>query len=286
MSKKVFLGMGLLGSNFVKAMRKRGEEVNVWNRTTSKAKELESVGAKAFSNVKEAVQGASIIHLTLKDDASVEEVLQDASESFSPGTIILDHTTTSKEGVIHRTSYWKDKGIIYQHAPVFMGPANAFESAGIMLISGDQQIIKSVEPELTPMTGKLMNFGAEVGKAAAIKLAGNAFLVCFAFGLRETLGISNSLGITVEDLQQLFDSWNPGAQVKGRLNKMTSEDLSQPSWELSMARKDTGLFLEVAQNANIKLSLLPSIASVMDEWIAKGYGNYDWTVVGKDFLKE
>ena len=32
-----FLGTGLLGANFVRAMLKRGEEVHVWNRTATKA---------------------------------------------------------------------------------------------------------------------------------------------------------------------------------------------------------------------------------------------------------
>ncbi|MCL4756213.1 MAG: hypothetical protein KJ015_39055 [Myxococcales bacterium] len=33
-----FYGMGLLGSNFVRALRKRGEEVHVWNRTAARAR--------------------------------------------------------------------------------------------------------------------------------------------------------------------------------------------------------------------------------------------------------
>ena len=52
---KAFLGMGLLGSNFVQAMIKRGENVQVWNRTASKAQELEKLGAKAFTQVADAV---------------------------------------------------------------------------------------------------------------------------------------------------------------------------------------------------------------------------------------
>jgi len=51
-----FLGTGLLGSNWVRAMRKRGEEVHVWNRTGSKAKALESDGAKVFATPAEAVK--------------------------------------------------------------------------------------------------------------------------------------------------------------------------------------------------------------------------------------
>src|SRR5687767_10091757 len=117
MSNKAFLGMGLLGSNFVKAMAQRGEKVRVWNRTPSKAEALKAFGAEAFTDVKEAVKGASLIHITLKDDASVEEVLAAAEGGFSPGAIVIDHTTTSREGAIRRTAFWKEKGLVYLHAP-------------------------------------------------------------------------------------------------------------------------------------------------------------------------
>ncbi|ANE50451.1 NAD(P)-dependent oxidoreductase [Flavisolibacter tropicus] len=283
MDKKAFLGMGLLGSNFVKAMAKRGESVQVWNRTTAKAMGLEQFGATAFADVKEAVQGVTRIHVTLKDDVSVDEVLEAASAGFTPGAIIIDHTTTSKEGVIRRTAYWKERGVTYQHAPVFMGPANALDSTGYMLISGDEALIKTLEPELKPMTGKLIHYGPEVGKAASIKLIGNAFLVCFAFGLRDMMGVAKAQGVGVDDILKLFQDWNPGAQADARLKRLSMDDHTNPSWELAMARKDTQLFLDSAQQNNIQLSLLPAIAGVMDQWIEKGFGNNDWTIVGKDF---
>ena len=107
---KAFLGMGLLGSNFVKAMLQKGQQVNVWNRTASKAKELEKDGVKAFDDVKDAVKNADTIHLTLKDDASVDEVMASAEPALKPGATILDHTTTSKKGAIERTKKWKERG--------------------------------------------------------------------------------------------------------------------------------------------------------------------------------
>jgi 3-hydroxyisobutyrate dehydrogenase len=100
---KAFLGMGLLGSNFVKAMLKQGEDVQVWNRTFSKAQAVETDGAKAFENVEDAVKGAEVIHITLKDDATVDQVLAAAKPGLQPGAIIIDHTTTSAEGAVERT---------------------------------------------------------------------------------------------------------------------------------------------------------------------------------------
>src|SRR4051812_45289133 len=165
-----FIGTGLLGANFTRALLKKGEKVQVWNRTFEKAKALEQYGAKAFEKVADAVKGSNRIHLTLSDDNAVDEVLEQASSGFEKGAIIIDHTTTSVPGAAKRSGYWKEKGFSYIHAPVFMGPPNALESTGIMMVSGDQQIVKSIEPELSRMTGKVWNLGEKPDKAAAIKL--------------------------------------------------------------------------------------------------------------------
>ncbi len=279
---KAFLGMGLLGSNFVKAMIKKGDQVQVWNRTAAKAKALEADGAKAFDDVADAVRGADIIHITLKDDDTVNEVLAKASAGFKPGAIIIDHTTTSAQGAIERTKQWKERGFSYQHAPVFMGPPNALESTGNMLVSGDQDLISKLKPELSKMTGNVINFGPEAGKAAGMKLIGNLFLIAFTAGIADMLTLAKALGIPSSDVSSLFDAWNPGAAAPARLKRIASGDYSNPSWELSMARKDAGLMIAAAELGGTSLNVIPSIAAEMDRWIAKGHGADDWTVIGKD----
>src|ERR1035438_759931 len=190
-----FLGTGLLGSNFVKAQLKKGHQVQVWNRTASKAKALETIGAKAFQEPSDAVKGADRIHLTLSDDQAVDSILEKASPGFEPGVIIIDHTTTSSSGAAKRTAYWKEHGFTYIHAPVFMGPPNALESTGYMLISGDPEIIKKIEPELSAMTGRLINFGTDTNKAAGMKLLGNLFLMSLTAGIADSLALAKSLSI-------------------------------------------------------------------------------------------
>jgi len=282
MVMKAFLGMGLLGSNFVRAMIKKGDQVQVWNRTASKAKALETYGAKAFDQAVDAVKGADVVHLTLKDDDSVNEVLATAAPGLKPGAIIVDHTTTSKKGAVERTRAWKDRGFTYLHAPVFMGPPNALESTGVMLVSGNQDVIKKMEGDLSRMTGKLMNLGAEEGKAAGIKLIGNLFLLSMTAGLSDTLSLAKAQGIAADDVLELFSSWNPGAMVPARLKKIISGDFKNPSWELNMARKDAGLMLSAAEKGGKKLHVIPVIADEMDKWIEKGHGNDDWTIITKE----
>ncbi|MGZ3834668.1 MAG: NAD(P)-dependent oxidoreductase [Mucilaginibacter sp.] len=279
---KAFLGMGLLGSNFVKAMIKKGDQVQVWNRTASRATALEPFGAKAFASITDAVNGADVIHLTVKDDDAVNEVLEAASAGFKKGAVIIDHTTTSAKGAIARTKEWKDRGFTYLHAPVFMGPANALDSTGSMLVSGDQAVISRFEPELSKMTGKLINLGPEEGKAAGMKLIGNLFLISLTAGLSDTLALGKAQGISADDIMGLFNSWNPGAMMPARLKRITEGDFKNPSWELNMARKDAGLMIAAAKDGGTHLSVIPAIAAEMDKWIEKGHGSDDWSVIAAD----
>lgn len=277
-----FLGTGLLGANFVKALLRQGEQVQVWNRTASKAKALEATGARAYDDVAEAVKGAARIHLTLSDDHAVDEILGKACAGFAPGALIIDHTTTTAAGAARRTEYWKSQGCTYLHAPVFMGPQNAHDSTGYMLVSGDQALIGQVEPALSKMTGRLLNFGTEVNRAAAIKLMGNAFLMFLTAGLSDTLALGKAMGVPASDLVTLFSEWNPGAMAPARLRRMLDADHDNPSWELSMARKDARLMMEEADSAGKHLAVLPAIAAEMDKWIARGEAHKDWTVISKE----
>jgi 3-hydroxyisobutyrate dehydrogenase len=277
-----YLGTGLLGANFTRALLKKGEKVNVWNRTAEKAIALEAYGARAFEKVEDTVKGANRIHLTLSDDQAVDDVLEKASAGFEPGVIIIDHTTTSAPGASKRSAYWEKSGFTYIHAPVFMGPPNALESTGIMLVSGDQQVIKMIEPELSRMTGKLWNLGEQPEKAASVKLLGNLFHISLIGAVSDLLTLGNSLNIPVSEINMLLELLNPTVVALGRIKKITSNTFDQPSWELSMARKDARLMMEQVSATHQTLMVVPAVAKKMDAWLGKGHAKDDWTIISKE----
>lgn len=272
-----FFGTGLLGSGFVRALRRRGETVHVWNRSPEKAKALEEHGARPFTDPAEAAKGASRVHLTLSDDASVDEVLARAKAGIGSGVPIVDHSTTSPSGTRERAERWAD----FVHAPVFMGPQNALESTGLMLVSGERARIDRVKGELAKMTGKLVDLGERVDQAAAFKLFGNLFLMFFTGGLAEVFTLARGLEIDPKVAATLFEHFNPGKTIEARLDRMLAGDPKKASWELSMARKDARIMLEEAAANGRPLPMLPAIAARMDALIAEGHGKDDWTILGK-----
>jgi 3-hydroxyisobutyrate dehydrogenase len=276
------LGTGLLGSSFARALLRKGESVHVWNRSPAKARALEADGARAFDNPAEAIRGADRIHTVLSDDAAVEAVL--AAAAVPQGALVIDHSTTSTAGARDRIARWAAGGVTYVHAPVFMGPQNALDGTGMILLSGDRTVVERVRPLLEPMTGKVVDFGPRPDAAAAFKLLGNLFLMAFTAGCADVLGLAKAMDVPPEEAAALFDHFNPAASVGARFRRMIDAEFAAPSWELSMARKDARLVQAEVDRAGVALALIPSIAARMDAVIADGYGSADWTVIAKDFL--
>ncbi len=279
-----FLGTGLLGGNFTRALLGKGEQVQVWNRTIEKAKALEQYGAIVADNPAEAVKGVKRVHIVVSDDVAVDEVLANAEAGLEHGAIIIDHTTTTVAGAIQRTEQWKAKGYTYVHVPVFMGPANALDSTGYMLISGDQAVVQQVLPWLEGMTGQVLNYGDTTGKAAGVKLIGNLFLLALTGGISDMLALGSAVGVTGQDIATMFDAWNPGASTPARLHRVLNNNFDHPSWELQMARKDAHLMIQEAARGGKTIPATEAIAKQMDEWIEKGYAKKDWMIVASGSL--
>jgi 3-hydroxyisobutyrate dehydrogenase len=280
-----FLGTGLLGSGFVRALRRRGEPVQVWNRTPSKAEALAADGAVPCQDPPAAARGAARVHLTLSDDVAVDDVLEQAWPGLAPGAVIVDHTTTSPAGTAARAARWAGRGVPFQHAPVFMGPQQALEGTGIMLASGERSRFEALAPALQPMTGKLVWLGPQPERAAGMKLLGNLFLMAMTTGLIDALALAKGLGIPPDEAGALFDHFNPGAFVPARMKRILAGDFEHPSWELGMARKDARLMLEAAQAGGVPLAVVPAIAAEMDRFLAEGLAHSDWTVMAKGLIR-
>src|SRR5204863_1204821 len=136
MAKVAFIGTGLLGSGMVEAMLRRGDEVIVWNRTESKARALERFGARVAASAADAVEGVDRVHMTLPDDAVVDQMIASFAPRLRPDAVVVDHSTTAPNATRQRVERMTAAAVRFVHAPVFMAPAMARDSTGIMLVAG------------------------------------------------------------------------------------------------------------------------------------------------------
>ncbi len=273
--KLAFFGTGLMGAGFVRRLRANGHDVNVWNRTAAKALALEAYGARAFADPAAALAGAARVHLSLSDDASVDAVLEPIAELIPPSTWIVDHTTTAVTPTAARVARWNARGRSFVHAPVFMGPANALDGTGLMLVSGEFSRHDALLPELQKMTGNVVYMGEAPQRAAAFKLFGNLTLIGLMGVLGDVNRLAHSVGISTSDAFSLFKHFNPGQTLPARAARIEAGQFTQPSFEVAMARKDVRLMIEEAQRGGVELFVMPAVAAMFDAAIARGEGALD-----------
>jgi 3-hydroxyisobutyrate dehydrogenase len=281
MGKIAFLGTGMIGAGLAEAAAKRGDEVTAYNRTAAKARALEAVGVRAAETPALAVRGAERVHVALSDDAAVDAVI-DACGDALRGTVV-DHTTTLPAATSARAARLEQRGVEFLHAPVFMSPQMCREAKGIMLAAGLRSTFERVEAALRAMTGTLEYAGERRDLAAAYKLFGNAMIFTVTAGLADVYALAAALDVPVVDAHALFSKFNPAAGIAYRGKAMANGDY-RPSFELSMARKDTRLMLESAARGERPLHLLPEIARWMDELLERGHASDDLGVLAIDTI--
>ena len=273
--RHAFFGTGLMGAGFVRRMLANGHEVNIWNRSAAKARALEAHGAKAFADPASALAGAQRIHLSLADDASVDAVLEPIAASIPKTMWIVDHTTTAVTPTAERAARWKARGRTFVHAPVFMGPPNALEGTGLMLVSGPKEFHDELLPSLQKMTGNVVYLGEAAERAAAFKLFGNLTLLGILGVLGDVNRLAHSVGISTTDAFSLFKHFNPGQTLPARAARIEAGEFTSPSFEVSMARKDVRLMIEEAQRHGVDLFVMPGVAAMFDAGIARGESALD-----------
>ena len=269
MTSIALLGTGLLGSGLAEAAAARGDTVTVWNRTAAKASALEFRGIRVAATPADAVRGAARVHLVLRDDAVVNEVIAALRPGLGADAVICDHTTTQPALTAERATRLAAEGVRYLHCPVFMGPPAARKGEGVMMVAGAGALFESVKLDLAAMTGHLEYLGERPDLAAAYKLFGNALIIGIGAVMADVLTMAKASGIDAGSAMKLFDFFNPATDLAARGRNMLNATAA-PTFELQMARKDIRLMIETA--GALPLAALPGIAARMDALIEAGHG--------------
>lgn len=279
MADIAIIGTGLLGSAIAEAAAKRGDSVTAWNRSPDKARALADFGIRVAVSAADAVRGAQRVHLIVKDDAAVEEVIGAMRSGLAADAVVIDHSTTLPEATAARMARLAAEGMRYLHCPVFMTPMAARATQGSIVAAGPRAVFDAVADDLAKMTGRLEYLGERGDAAAATKLFGNALILSLIGTMADMLALARGSGMSGQDAIDVARLFDLNAMVATRGGNMAAGRFVL-GFELAMARKDLALMLETAGSQ--PLSVLPGIASRMDALIAAGRGSEDVTILGDE----
>ena len=266
-----FIGTGIMGSYMVQNLLKAGYKVDVYNRSSEKAKKLEEFGAKFKDNIKECVKDKDIVISIVGYPKDVEEVYfkDGILDNVSKGAVVIDMTTSSPDLAKKIYSFAKEKGIFSLDAPVTGGDIGAKEGTMTIFVGGDTDIFEKAKP-IFEVLGKNIVYQGKAGFGQHAKLANQIIMAGALAGVCEGLYYSKIVGL---DEQKVFDAVKIGSASSASLSKngpaILNNDYS-PMFYAKHFLKDLKLAKQFLTED--KFEVLRNVIDIFEELSNKGYG--------------
>lgn len=267
-----FVGTGIMGSYMVQNLLKAGYEVDVYNRTPNKAKELEKYGAKFRESIVECVKDKDVVISIVGYPKDVEEVYFDNGiiDNSNRGTVIIDMTTSSPTLAKKIYDSSKEKGLFSLDAPVTGGDTAAKNGTMTIFVGGDREVFEKVM-EIFKVLGENIVFQGKAGNGQHAKLANQIMIAGALAGACEGMYYAKKVGLNESDV---FEAVKIGSAASTQLSKniptILNDDYS-PMFYLKHFLKDLKLANEYVGDE--KFEVFKDVLKIFENLEKEGYGD-------------
>lgn len=278
-----FLGTGIMGRGMVRNLLRGGCDLQVYNRTKTRAEEAVEGRGRVVDTPADAARGAGVVFTMLADPEAVMACYEGPDgllAGLAEGTVVIDSSTISKPATLRLAELVSSHGGIFLDAPV-TGSKREAESGNLrFLIGGEESVIDKVRPVLDLM-GTSVRMGP-TGTGITAKLVNNLVVAASMEAFSEGMVLAVSAGLNPEVMYDLLMT-NPRArvgmaEVKGPT--ILKGDFT-PAFALRLMRKDVRLAIETAGELGVKLPAAEAAKSVFDACMEEGLGDEDFSAAIK-----
>ncbi|WP_439559176.1 NAD(P)-dependent oxidoreductase [Dyadobacter sp.] len=284
MSQKIaFLGLGNLGAPIAERLIGSGFELTVWNRTISKAEQLEKLGAKVAENAVDAVEPGGIVFSVLADDHAVETTFSDALlEKLGQNGLHVSMSTISPDCSRKLTETHNKFGVSYVAAPIFARPDAVRSGMGNIVISGEAGARERVKPLVQNFVKGVFDFGDDPGAANVIKLCGNFMIAASLEMMAEAFTLAEKSGIPRQNIYDMLTSTLFAAPIFQNYGKLVAQHSYEPVlFSLPLGLKDINLTLQASAKVNAPMPLADLVKNRFVSALAKDRAHLDWVALAK-----
>lgn len=228
-----FLGIGLMGKPMATRLLQAGYPLTAWNRTRTKAEELERHGATIADTPEMAVSQADIIITMLQDGSAVAAVLDQAGKGVREGAVIVDMSSTQQAEAQDLSRKLRPLGVAFLDAPVSGGVVGAEAGSLAIMAGGEESDFKRVEALLRVFgrptlvgpagCGQLAKLCNQLIVGGTLNIIAEALLLAHAGGanpaaVRSAIrgGFAESRILEVHGQRMLDRNFLPGGQIKSQ----------------------------------------------------------------------
>lgn len=284
MSKIAFLGLGQMGAPMATRLLGAGHDLTVWNRSPDRTRPLVDAGAVAASTPAEAAEGVDVAITMLANPDALEQVLfgdEGLAGALGSGQLLVEMSTVGPDA-IRAVAGRLHAGVDVVDAPVFGSVGEATTGELRIVVGATDAAFERVRPLLESL-GTVRRVGG-LGSGAAMKLVGNSTLGAAIAAVGEALALGEALGLDRATMLDVLAPSHLGMTVRAKRTNIESGTYP-PNFRLDLAAKDLRLVTEAAERAGRELKLARASSEWLEEAVAAGAGDLDYSAVVDTILR-
>ena len=259
--RKGFIGIGVMGFPMAGHLSSNGFDVCIFNRSQEKASNwVTQFNGSLCSSPLDMASQCNIIILCVGKDEDVKDVICGENgilKSIKPGTIIIDHTTTSATLSKDMNQILQDKKAYFLDAPISGGQAGAEEGKLSIMVGGDKQAFIKVK-DILGAYSKFVKYMGSSGSGQLTKMVNQICIGGLLQALAEGINFSEKAGLNTEDVMEVItkgaaQSW----YMENRWSTMLNNEYDH-GFAVDWMKKDLDIVEDQAERigANVQVTEL------------------------------
>ena len=280
------LGLGAMGlpmaMNLAERFPVRGFDVVAERRALA-----ERAGVVPTGTAAEAVAGADVVLIAVRDRAQLEQLLfgeTGIAPHMARGAVVLLTSTVGGAGVRAVAPRLAEAGLRFVDAPVSGGPARAGAGDLLVVVGADDDAWAAAEDVLEVMASTLVRVGDAPGDGQAMKTVNQLLCGVHIAAAGEALALARALGLDAEVALKALMSGAASSFMLGdrgpRMLQVYDEDAGGPHdvevrATLNTFVKDMGIVSSAAKGAGLSTPVAAAAEQLYLQGAARGLGDRD-----------
>lgn len=282
-NKVAVIGLGAIGLPVAKNLAKAGVEVEVWNRSDAKAEEAVAAGCIRVAELSDI--NAGIVLTVLPDMPQVHQVLESGLRSaLKPSDVLVIMGTVSPVAVPELGKELATSGVHLLDAPVSGGDVGAQNATLSIMVGGDPEVLKLVEPTFLKIGSTVRHLGP-LGSGELAKACNQIVVATTLTALAEAVTLARQAGLDTKVVLDILAGGLANSQALTVKREKIESDNYQPGGSAVFQLKDLRFALEAGRSTGTALPVTEEVTKLFESLIAAGDGELDHSAIVREIQR-
>ncbi|GEN81869.1 3-hydroxyisobutyrate dehydrogenase [Sporosarcina luteola] len=281
MERKVgVIGLGNMGSAIAEKLAAHFQVVG-FDIDEAKREAMREFGVMTESSIEAVVSQTEVVLLSMPKASISKGIVQQISPLMAKGAIIIETSTILPSEVLEMQVISMTHGVRLIDAAILGGVGHMRSQTATLLVGDSDNSAASVMHVLEAISTEVQIMG-RIGAGMSAKIINNGVAHAVMSVIVESSALAVKLGI---EPQKVYELLRGETALLRPLTHRYHERIQNGEYAGGMstinARKDSTLFLQLAQEKGIPLFSVQAAHSVYEMAMQEGFGNEDYAAIAK-----